>query len=109
MSNMLNRLPYLLAVRTVAAGHRMIAEGWEMFEEAVEAAGPGDLPQLLRLLRVMTMPTPPPPPPQTPPQTGPVEQQATTAVPMEVAGVSGVSSGKKEGVSSEPVVVVVGG
>ena len=50
MSNMSNSLPYLifLAVRTVAAGHRMIAEGWEMFEEAVEAAGTGDLPQLLR-------------------------------------------------------------
>ena len=53
MSNMSNSLPYLifLAVRTVAAGHRMIAEGWEMFEEAVEAAGTGDLPQLLRSLR----------------------------------------------------------
>ena len=43
MLNMLNSVPYLLAVRTVAAGHRMIAEGWEMFEEAVEAAGTGDL------------------------------------------------------------------
>ena len=44
----------------------MIAEGWEMFEEVVEAAGTGDLPQLLRSLRGMTMPTPllPPPTPQ---------------------------------------------
>ena len=74
-----------------------------MFEEAVEAAGTGDLPQLLRSLRGMTTPTPPPPP--TPPQTGPVEQQAMTAVPMEVAEVSGVSLVKKEGASSEPVVV----
>ena len=64
MSNMSNSVPYLLAVRTVAAGHRMIAEGWEMFEEAVEAAGTGDLPQLLRLLRGMTKPIPPPSPPQ---------------------------------------------
>ena len=56
MSNMSNSLPYLifLAVRTVAAGHRMIVEGWEMFEEVVEAAGTGDLPQLLRSLRGMT-------------------------------------------------------
>ena len=83
----------------------MIAEGWEMFEEAVEAAGTGDLPQLLRSLRGMTMPTPPPPPP-TPQPTGAVEEQAATAVPMEVAGVSLV---KKEGASSEPVVVIVGG
>ena len=36
-----------LTVRTVAAGHRMIMEGWEMFKEVVEAAGTGDLPQLL--------------------------------------------------------------
>ena len=95
-------------MRTVAAGHRMIAEGWEMFEEAVEAAGTGDLPQLLRSLREMTMPTPPPP--QTPPPAGPVESQSTTAVPMEVTGVSGESLVKKQqGPSSEPIVVVVGG
>ena len=55
----------------------------------------------------MTMLTPPPPP--TLPQAGPVEPQAKTAVPMEVAGVSGMSLVKKEGASSEPVVVVVGG
>ena len=109
MSNMSNSVPYLLAVRTVAAGHRMIVEGWEMFKEAVEAAGTGDLPQLLRSLRGMTMPTPPPPPPPTPPPAGPIEQQGATAVAMEVAGVSGVSPVKKEGASSEPVVVVVGG
>ena len=77
----------------------MIAEGWEMFEEVVEAAGTGDLPQLLRSLRGMTMPTPPPPTPQP---AGAVEQQAATAVPMEVSGVSLV---KKEGASSQPVVV----
>ena len=49
MSDMLNSVPYLifLAVRTVAAGHRMITDGWEMFEEAIEEAGTGDLPQLL--------------------------------------------------------------
>ena len=50
-----------------------------------------------------------PPPPPTPSQAGPVEQQAMTGVSMEVAGVSGVSPVNKEGVSSEPVVVVVGG
>ena len=64
---------------------------------------------MLRLLRGMTMPTPPPPPPPTPQPAGAVEEQAATAVPMEVAGVSGVSPVKKEGASSEPVVVVVEG
>ena len=109
MSNMSNSVPYLLAVRTVAAGHRMIAEGCQMFEEVVEAAGTGDLSQLLRSLRGMTTPTPPPPPAPTPPPAGPVKQQGATAVPMEVAGVSGVSLVKKEGTSSEPVVVVLRG
>ena len=87
----------------------MIAEGWDMFEEAVEEAGTGDLPQLLRLLRGMMTPTPPPPP--TPPPAVPMQSQSTTeAVPMEVAGVSGQSPVKKEeGASSEPVVVVGGG
>ena len=78
----------------------MIAEGWEMFKEVVEAAGTGDLPQLLRLLRGMTTLTTPP--------AGPVQQESMPGVPMEVAGVSGVSPVKKKGASSEPVVVVVG-
>ena len=97
----------LLAVRTVAAGHRMIVDRWDMFKEVVEAAGTGDLPHLLQSLRGMTMPTLPPPP--TPPPSVPVPPQSTTeAVPM--AGVSGQSPVKKEeGASSEPVVVVVGG
>ena len=86
----------------------MIAEGQEMFKEAVEAAGTGDLPQLLKSLRRMTMLTPPPPPSPTPPA-GPVQQESMPGVSMEVAGVSGVLLVKKEGASSEPVVVVVGG
>ena len=96
MANMSNSLPDLifLAVRTVAAGHRMITEGWEMFKEAVEEAGTGDLPQLLRSLSWMTMLTPPPPP--TPPPAVSVQSQSTTAVPMEVTGVSGESPVKKE-------------
>ena len=96
-------------MRTVAAGHRMITEGWEMFEEAMEAAGTGDLPQLLRSLRGITTLTPPPPPPPTPLQSGPVQQEPMPAILMEVAGVSGVSLVKKDWASSEPVVVVVWG
>ena len=95
MSNMSNSVPYLifLAVRTVAAGHQMIMDGWDMFEEVAEAAGTGDLPQLLQSLWGMMMPTPPPPP--TPPLSVPMPPQSTTeAVPM--AGVSGQSPVKKE-------------
>ena len=52
------------------------------------------------------MPTPPPPPPPTPLPAGLVQHEP---MPMEVAEVSGVSPVKKEGASSEPVVVVGGG
>ena len=51
------------AVRTLAAGHKMIAEGWQLFDEAVEDAGAGDLPQLLRSIKGMTTPQPTMPPP----------------------------------------------
>ena len=39
------------AVCTVAAGHRMVAEGWTLFEQTCEEVGPGELPQLLRQLK----------------------------------------------------------
>ena len=51
----------------------------------------------------------PPPPPTIPPQAGPVQQEPMPGVPMDIAEVSGVSLVKKEGVSSEPIVVVRGG
>ena len=56
-----------LSVRKVAAGHRLVANGWALFKEAIEGAGEGDLPQLLHHLRgVMT--------PMLPPQTMDVPQ-----------------------------------
>ena len=54
---------FVSAVRTLAARHKMIAEGWQLFDEAVEDAGAGDLPQLLRSIKGMTTPQPPTPPP----------------------------------------------
>ena len=54
-------------MRKVAAGHTMIseghktvAEGWRMFEEAVDESMPRDLPQLLQQLKEKTMLMPPP-------------------------------------------------
>ena len=54
-------------MRKVATGHMMIlegyktvAEGWRMFEEAVNESMPRDLPQLLRQLKEKTMLMPPP-------------------------------------------------
>ena len=89
----------------MAAGHRMVAEGWAMFEEAVSSAGDGDLPQLLHSLRGMMMPTPPPPatpPPSTPP---PQQMDAMEQSPLP-------SPVKKEGGSGsgeDPVLVRVEG
>ena len=59
----------VVAVRTVAKGHhlvaegnKMVAEGWEQFEKAVGEAGVGELPQLLRGIRSSLTPTPAPTP-----------------------------------------------
>ena len=59
----------IIVVRTMAEGHQMVAgghktimDGWNLFEEVVEEAGPGDLHQLLRQLKGKTTPTPPPTP-----------------------------------------------
>ena len=59
VSNVLNLiLFFFVVVRKVAAGHQMIAkghstvaQGWQLFKEAVEETGPGDLPQFLGQLK----------------------------------------------------------
>ena len=40
----------------VSQGHKMVQSGWAMFEEGCSEAGPGELPQLLRSLRMATTP-----------------------------------------------------
>ena len=50
------------SVVCLAEGHHTVAEGWAMFEQACDKAGPGDLPQLLRSLKRKIMPTPTPMP-----------------------------------------------
>ena len=84
-----------LAVRTIAAGHRMVADGWALFEEAIEGAGEGDLPQLLHHLRGVMTPTPPPQQSATPTDMPPVQ--------------SPVKRIKTESLGDQPVVVMVGG
>ena len=46
------------AVRTVARGHQLVYEGWKSFEETCSEVGVGELPQLLRYLKMATTPTP---------------------------------------------------
>ena len=44
-------LLYVAAIHTVAAGHKMISDGWNMFEKTCLEVGTGELPQLLRSLK----------------------------------------------------------
>ena len=50
------------AVCTVARGHQLVYEGWKSFEETCSEVGVGELPQLLRYLKMATTPTPTPTP-----------------------------------------------
>ena len=63
------------AVRMVAAGHRMVTEGWTLFKRTCEEVGPGELPQLLRQLKSATTPTPTSPGCSTPVKTEPMEEE----------------------------------
>ena len=74
-----------------------MAEGWQLFEEAVEDAGSGDLPNLLRQLKGKTTQTQMPPPQQP--------------LPMEVGSMPPPASPIKKEFSSnkDPVIVMVGG
>ena len=106
----LTKTSFILAIRTVAAGHRMIADGWGMFEEVVTEAGAGDLPQLLRSVRSMTTlpPATPPPAQSTPPPARPTPPQGTPSpVPMDVQHPS-PSPIKKELSDEEPILIRVG-
>ena len=85
----------------VASGHRMVANGWAMFEEAIEGAGEGDLPQLLHHLRGVTIPTSPPLPPQPQQESAPPSDSQPTPSPVKKI--------KTENVGDQPVVVMVGG
>ena len=77
----------------------MIAERWELFEEAVEEGAPGDLPALLRQLKGKT--TPPPPTPVDLTQDMPV----TTPSPSPAKKIKTEMTGEMD----KPVVVPVGG
>ena len=108
MSNISNSMTFLfVAVRKVAACHKMVAqghatvmEGWELFEEAVEEAGPGDLPNLLHQLKGKT--------------TNTDDTTPTSITLMEVGErtpmLPPASLVKKEAVSNkDPVIVMLGG
>ena len=82
----------------VSRGHKLVADGWAVFEQACEEAGPGELPQLLRSLKGAVTPMGPPATPTTP-----VKEEPGTPSPTP-----GPSTSSSE-LSSEPVLVKVVG
>ena len=51
---------YISGIRLVAKGHKMVYEGWTLFEKTAEETAPGELWQLLRSLKMTTTPPPTP-------------------------------------------------
>ena len=51
---------YISGIRLVAKGHKMVDEGWALFEKTAEEMAPGELRQLLRSLKMTTTPPPTP-------------------------------------------------
>ena len=45
-------------MRTVSRGHKLVADGWALFEKTCSEVGAGELPQLLRYVKQATTPTP---------------------------------------------------
>ena len=95
-------LLYVAAIRTVAAGHKMISDGWNMFEKTCLEVGTGELPQLLRSLKLTTTPTSTPIP--TPAPTTPVKEEQE-----DEGDVTMVKEETEEGVTKEePVYIPLG-
>ena len=72
----------------------MVAEGWELFEQVVNDAGAGGLPQLPRSIKTITTPPLATPPPK-------MDVSGATPSPSPVK--------KEHGTGEEPVWVKVGG
>ena len=84
------------AICMVTVDHRMVIEGWSLFDCTWEEVGPGELPQLLRQLKnAMTPTSPATPGPSTPTthvKTEPMEEEEGVAqqlVAMADLGASG--------------------
>ena len=84
------------AVRKVAEGHRLVSEGWTLFERTYEEVGPGELPQLLRQLKGAMTPTPAP-------ESSPVKTE-----PMEEGEVKPVADPGMSGFIEMPIMIKLG-
>ena len=84
----------------VAAGHRVVAEGWTLFEQTCEEVGSGELPQLLRQLKSATTPTPTP----TPGPSTPTKEEREVPMEEDVA-----VKQEREAINKTPIMIKLGG
>ena len=75
------------AIRTVARGHKMVAQGCAVFERTCTEVAVGELPQLLQYVKTHTTPTP---------TATPVKEEEEE--PMDVGGVK-----KEEAIVEKPI------
>ena len=67
------------AIRTVARGHQLVAEGWAAFEATCKEVDVGGLPQLLRYVKTATTPTSTPTPTKFETKQEEMDVEATTS------------------------------
>ena len=64
---------YISGIRLVAKGHKMVSDGWVLFEKTAEETALGELRQLLQSLKMSTTP---PATPTTPTKVKQEEEEA---------------------------------
>ena len=94
---------FISAVRTVSRGHKLVADGWALFEKTCSEVGAGELPQLLRYVKQATTPTPTPASTPTPPTPTKVEEEMDVDVDMEA------STSEEQPLREKPIHITEGG
>ena len=84
------------AIRTVARGHELVAQGWAAFEQTCTEVGVGELPQLLQYVKTHTTTTP---------TATPVKEE----VKEEEEAMDVEPAKKEEGIIEKPIHVSFGG
>ena len=92
---------FISAVRTVSRGHKLVADGWALFEKTCSEVGAGELPQLLRYVKQATTPTPTPANTPTPPTPTKVEEEMDVDVEA--------STSEEQSLREKPIHVTEGG
>ena len=74
---------FILAIQTVTKGHKLVVDGWALFEQTCKETAPDKLRQLLHSLKMFTTPTPPPTPTKDEPMEG-TSAEAPAPAPVKI-------------------------